>query len=149
MTMWTPTELADLKTKTQALLSAGVRRDATEVVDLIEYVGSTYGSPGVFGVCCAMGSVIRRVAFSTLGEDEMVGVFSDDEPVSPRMQATLFAARFAAAYINRDKETYAALFYAAVDAVDADQAFENVIALVAATASVVRHVERAAKAASN
>lgn len=135
-----------LARQTGRIILAAVDRDHYTVAHTIEEIGVEYGHDGVFQLCYALSGAVHQLVFSQIERGdgsltgEMVAVQANKAPASLSGAASLWAARFVAAYINGDGGTASALFYGGL--VDQDQTMANVATLVALAGDIARLKEQ-------
>lgn len=136
----------------QRLLCAAMDCAGDETARLLEEIGVTHGPAGMYGVCCALAEVVRRLGFPgfEVGDGSLTGdiafIEQLDEADNPSDQHDLWAARFVTAYMNGDDDTCFALFSSSM--CDEETHAGGVIALVDMAASIARQAEAEHGAAS-
>lgn len=127
------------------ILIAAMDRDPESVAGCFGDVGDRYGDDGVYGVCCALASVVHTLVFPQLkrGDGSLAGDMLAIEklPGGSDDPHSLWAARFVAAFVNGDDSTTVALFYGTLDT-DQDITMGGVAGLVRMAGDVARHTEQ-------
>lgn len=130
------------------LLQAAADRQPEDAVKTLTEIGDTYGSKGMFGICCALAETIRVLTWpdrkpgdgSLTGE--MVGVVTEPGFTDRDDPHSLWACRFVAAHCNGDGGTTVSLFYGPLEAKDTEAHTGGVIALLAMAGDLARRREQ-------
>lgn len=135
-----------LADQTGRIILAAVDRDHDTVARAIEEIGTAYGHDGVFQLCYALSEAVHQLVFPqvTRGDGsltgDMIAIQANKPPSSLSGAASLWAARFVAAYINGDASTTNSLFYGGLE--NRDQILANVATLVGLAGDVARQKEQ-------
>ena len=141
---WTSAQARALTNHVTAALEKAVVRDAVAVAEELATVVRRYGTLGLYSMCRGFAHAIKHWA-AKAGPDgaQIVGMTIEvesttPEDLPPEARASLWAARFAAAYVNHDRAMTEALFVAPYEAGRTEDAKANVVALLAMAANLIR-----------
>lgn len=141
---WTSDQAHALTDHVTAALEKAVMRDAVAVAEELATVVRQFGTAGLYSMCVGFAHAIKHWAAKT-GPDgaRIVGMTievegAEPEDLSSDARASLWAARFTAAYVNHDRPMTEALFIAPYEAGRRQDARANVAALLAMAADLVR-----------